>query len=88
MESAVPAIDQEYEPEPVFSVLAESGPTYGPAQAHRIAFQACFLADFPPQPANHVFIAVKLAAQAIVLAEVKVFRAAIAMDQQDLPTIR
>src|SRR5262245_31271835 len=60
---AVPAVDAEDEAEPIFAVLAETGPTDGAAEDQLIALQPSFLANFSPQSGDHILAAVELATQ-------------------------
>src|SRR5207248_1046785 len=74
---AAPAVDAEDETEPVLPLLAEAGPAHGAAQHQRLTLQAGLLANLAAQTSHHVLAGVELAAQAIVLAQVRVIRPAI-----------
>src|SRR5262249_15599495 len=82
------AIDAKDEAEPVLAALAEAGPADGAAQHHGLAGEAALLEDLPAQAGDHVLARLELAAQAVVLAEVGVTLAAVAVNHQDAPAVR
>src|SRR5439155_3492930 len=85
---AVPAIDAEDEAEPIFAMLAEAGPANGAAQGELVAFEAGLLANLAAHAGDDVLVRVQLAAEAVVLAEVRIVGASVAVDEQHASTVR
>src|SRR5512146_1389166 len=84
---ACQARDDEHEAEPVLAVLAESRPADRAAQVQLEALDAGFLVNLAAHPSDDVLVGFELAAEAVVLAEVLVARACVAMDHQHAATI-
>src|SRR5690606_7317923 len=85
---AAVARHQEDEAEPVLAGLSEARPADRAAQDEGLALDAGLLADFPAHAGHHVLVALDLAAQAVVLAQVVVTGARVAVDHQDPAPIR
>jgi len=85
---AVETIDAKNEAEPIFAVLAEARPAYRAAQQQGRAFQTAFFLDLAADASDDVFVAIEFAAQAVVLAVVRIIRPAVAVNEQDAPSIR
>ena len=80
--------NQKHEPQPVFALLAETGPTDRTAQDEGSAFDPGLFADLAAHARDHVFIRFELAAQAVVLAQMLIVQTRVAMDQQHMTAIR
>src|SRR5690606_35619927 len=76
---AAMARDQEQEAEPVLALLAEPRPTDRAAELHSIALDPGLLADLAPHPRCHVLVGLELATEPVVLAQVLVVGAGIAV---------
>ena len=85
---AAVALYQENKPQPVLAIAPEAGPADGGAQAQLLALDAGFLADFAAEAGHHILVTVELAAQAVVLSQVLVIGAGVAVDHQHLAAIR
>src|SRR6185437_1068591 len=85
---ALEVIDAEKEAEPILAVFAETGPADGPAQHQRLALQPALLADLATKTCNHILAWLDLAAQPVVLAEMRIIAAAITVNQQHAPAVR
>src|SRR5207342_2122086 len=80
--------DEEDEAEPVLALLAETGPADRAAQRQVDAVDAGFLVDLSAHAGEHILVRLDLAAQAVVLAELVVVGARVAMDHQHFASIR
>src|SRR5262249_21778629 len=85
---AADAVDAKYKAEPVLTALAEAGPADRAAQHEFIALQARLLTHLAAQTRDDILAGVQLAAQTVVLAEVRILRTTVAMDEQHAPAIR
>src|SRR5207245_388903 len=74
--------DDEDETEPVFAMLAETRPADRAAQMHLRAADACFLVNLAAHARDDIFIGFELAAQTVVLAEMMIALAHVAMNHE------
>src|SRR5262249_34967172 len=75
-------IDAEDEAEPVLALLAESGPGNRAAEPKRFAFDPRLLANLAAKARDHILPCLDLAAEAVVLPEMRVAGPFVAVYEQ------
>lgn len=84
----VERVDAKDESEPMFAAFAEAGPTDRTAQGHRGALDTRFFANLAYHARCDVFIVADFSAEAVVLAEVLIAAAFVAVDEEDVLGVR
>src|SRR5262249_5501916 len=88
LQFAVPAVDAEDETEPVFAILAETGPTDRAAKDEFVALDAGFFPDLAAHARQHIFASFQLSSEPVVLSRVMVIGPSRAVDQQYALAVR
>jgi hypothetical protein len=85
---AAPAVDAEEEAKPVLAVLAKARPVDRTPEYQFFTFQAALLPYLPTHAGDHILAWLEFAAEAVVLAEVGIPFTPVAMDHENLLSVR